>query len=90
MINHETGDFAEVVTAGNLRCQTVAVNGDVRIVGIGMFRNDTTFAVFQNRNDQVHVISWRKANKREQKLYREHGHEWLDFNTAFHTKGAKR
>ena len=43
--------------------------GEPRVIAIGRFRNRLTVLVFTSIQNRIRIISWRKANKREIKIY---------------------
>lgn len=42
-----------------------------RLVGIGFLRNTIVVVVWTKRKDEIRIISARKANKKERKIYNE-------------------
>jgi len=43
--------------------------GETRVIALGKIEKRLTVLVFTPRLDYIRIISWRKANKREIKLY---------------------
>jgi uncharacterized protein len=50
--------------------------GEVRIQAIGEINNDILFVVYTDRRDSRHIISARRASRKERRLWRSFAERW--------------
>jgi uncharacterized DUF497 family protein len=51
--------------------------GEIRMQAIGRVGNDILFVVYTNRSDVRHIISARRANRKERNLWHSFAERWI-------------